>query len=62
LLNAGQCHSRRCRRAKDSEAIDRDLKFACRKNRLDEQSGGTSNAMMSILTLSLPKETAVRDK
>jgi hypothetical protein len=44
------------------QVIDRDLQFACRKNRRDEQSGGTSNAMMSILTLSLPKETAARDK
>jgi polyphosphate kinase 2 (PPK2 family) len=33
----------------------------CRKNRLGEQSGGTSNATMSILTLSSPKETAARD-
>jgi hypothetical protein len=61
LLNAGQCNSRRCQCAKDSEVADRDLQFACRKNRLDEQSGGTPNAMMSILTLSSPKETAARD-
>jgi hypothetical protein len=41
---------RRCRRAKDSEVAGRDLRFACCKNRLEEQSGGTPNAMMSILT------------
>ena len=43
------------------EVADRDLQYARCKNRLDEQSGGTPNAMMSILTLSPPKETAARD-
>jgi hypothetical protein len=62
LLNAGQCNSRCCQRAKDSEVADRDLQFAWCKNRLDEQSGGTPNAMMSILTLSSPKETAARER
>jgi hypothetical protein len=61
LLNAGQCNSRRFRRTKDSEVADRDLQFACCRNRLYEQSGGTPNAMMSILTLSSPKEMAARD-
>jgi hypothetical protein len=47
---------------KNSEVADRDLQFTCRKNRLDEQSGGTPNAMMSILTLASPKETAAHDR
>ena len=44
------------------EVADRDLQYARCKNRLDEQSGGTPNAMMSILTLLSPKEAAARDR
>jgi hypothetical protein len=61
LLNARQCNSSRHWPYQDDHVADCDLQFACFKNRLDEQSGGRSNVIMSFLTLSSPKETASRD-
>ena len=58
LTGLGAARAATLKTVRFSEAADCGLRFACFRNRLDEQTDATLDPIMSFLTLWPPKETS----